>query len=100
MKIDNTIKPTSSVPSENKTRQVRTDAATGSQTEKVQLSSLSSRLQQIEQVIGQTPVVDGNKVAEIKNAISEGRFSVNPEKVADGLIDSVRQMLSAQPRSA
>ena len=28
--------------------------------------------------------------------MSEGRFKVNTEKVADGLIESVRQMLSAQ----
>lgn len=103
MKIDNTIKPTSSgsVSSDSKTRPARAEAAAPAQGDsRVQLSSLSSRLQQIEQVIGQAPVVDSGRVAEIKNAISEGRFSVNPEKVADGLIDSVRQMLSAQPRNA
>lgn len=101
MKIDNTIKPNTSVSSDSKTRSARTEASAGAQSDsRVQLSSLSSSLQQIEQVIGQAPVVDSSKVDEIKNAISQGRFSVNPEKVADGLIDSVRQMLSAQPRSA
>ena len=50
--------------------------------------------------IGQTPEVDSARVSEIKQAISEGRFSVDSEKVADGLIESVRQMLAAQPRSA
>lgn len=102
MKIDNTLKPTSSVSSESKTRATR-DSSPSSATpgdSRVQLSSLSDRMQQIEQVIGQTPVVDNAKVDEIKTAISEGRFSVNPDKVADGLIDSVRQMLAAQPRSA
>jgi negative regulator of flagellin synthesis FlgM len=39
-------------------------------------------------------VVDAARVAELKRAISEGRFKVNPERVADGLLESVRQMLA------
>lgn len=102
MKIENSIKSPGSVGSETKTRPAReattsSSAASGS---KVQLSSLSSHLQQLEQVIAETPVVDSGKVEEIKSAISQGQFRVNPEKVADGLINSVRQMLAAQPRSA
>ena len=31
--------------------------------------------------------------------MSEGRFKVNTEKVADGLIESVRQMLTTQQAS-
>lgn len=102
MKIDNTIKTPSSVSNESKTRSVSgssTSSASNSET-KVEISSLSGRLQQLEQVINQTPVVDGSKVSEIKQAITSGQFKVNPEKVADGLIDSVRQMLAAQPRTA
>lgn len=103
MKIDNSsIKSPGSVVSETKTRSPReasssSGAASGS---KVQLSSLASHLQQLEQTIADTPVVDSGKVEEIKTAISQGRFQVNPEKVADGLLNSVRQMLAAQPRSA
>jgi len=54
----------------------------------------------MESTIANTPVVDSAKVDEIKQAMSEGRFKVDTEKVADGLIDSVRQMLSAQPAKA
>lgn len=43
-----------------------------------------------------TPVVDSAKVAEIRQAMSDGLFKVDTGKVADGLIQSVRQMLSAQ----
>ena len=50
----------------------------------------------MEEAISNAPVVDTAKVDEIKQAMSEGRFKVNTEKVADGLIESVRQMLSAQ----
>jgi negative regulator of flagellin synthesis FlgM len=90
------------VSSETKTRSARqaTSSSSAASESKVQLSSLSSHLQQLEQVIAQTPVVDSGKVEEIKGAISQGQFRVNPEKVADGLINSVRQMLDAQPRSA
>ena len=50
--------------------------------------------------MAQTPVVDQNRVDEIKQAMSEGRFKVDAEKVADGLIESVREMLAAQPQKA
>lgn len=66
-------------------------AATG---EQVDLSSLAARLQ--EASAAGTAEVDSARVAEIKQAISEGRFQINPERIADGLIDSVRQMLERQ----
>lgn len=101
MKIENSVKTTGSV-SESKTRPAR-EAASSPQVAsgpQVELSKLASNLQKLEQAIANTPVVDSGKVNEIKEAIAQGQFSVNPEKVADGLLNSVRQMLSSQPRSA
>jgi negative regulator of flagellin synthesis FlgM len=46
--------------------------------------------------MAETPVVDAARVAEIKRAITEGRFQVNPERIADGLLENVRQMLAKQ----
>jgi negative regulator of flagellin synthesis FlgM len=43
-------------------------------------------------------VFEAKKVEEIKLAISEGRFQVNSEKVADGLLETVKDLLSARKR--
>ncbi len=58
--------------------------------ERVDISSLSARLQEVG--AGETPV-NAQRIAEIKQAISEGRFQINPERIADGLLASVRDML-------
>jgi len=57
-------------------------------------ASVSSRLQQIQGSLGSESPVDAQRVAEIKQAIAEGRFKINPERIADGLLNSVRQMLA------
>jgi negative regulator of flagellin synthesis FlgM len=43
-----------------------------------------------------TSPVNATKVAEIKQAISEGRFQVNSGAVADSLIKSVTDLISSQ----
>jgi len=60
----------------------------------VALSSLSSRMQEIATNTSASPMVDAKRVSEIKQAISEGRFQIDPERIADGLLNSVRQMLA------
>jgi negative regulator of flagellin synthesis FlgM len=57
--------------------------------------SLSSHLQLIEKSFADTPVVDAARVAELKQAISEGRFKVNADAVADRLIDTVKELIRA-----
>ena len=42
----------------------------------------------------ETPPIDTAKVEEIKQAISEGLFKINPEAIADGLIETSRQLLA------
>jgi negative regulator of flagellin synthesis FlgM len=67
-----------------------------SATDQVDLSSMSARLQSASAEIAGTATVDTARVAEIKQAISEGRFQINPDRIADGLLESVRQMLARQ----
>ncbi|KAA3650064.1 MAG: flagellar biosynthesis anti-sigma factor FlgM [Proteobacteria bacterium] len=98
MKIDNSVKSVGTTPA-GEQRAKATAAATPSAPAGDQVQ-LSSGLQKAEQAIAATPVVDQARVDEIKQAISDGHFKVDANKVADGLIESVRQMLAHQPRQA
>lgn len=63
---------------------------------RVDISSLSARLQVVTaELSGETPV-DSTRINEIKQAIVEGRFTMSPERIADGLLQSVREMLGKQ----
>ena len=103
------IGKTNSTPSVEKAgasdARVRSEQASGTQEtpasgEKVELSSLSATLQQAEAAMASVPIVDQAKVDEIKQAISDGNFEVDAEKVADGLIESAREALDAQSHKA
>lgn len=64
----------------------------------VTLGSTTSQLRSIESNFANTPVVDAKKVAEIKQAISEGRFQINASAIADSLVNNVEDLLSADAR--
>lgn len=95
MKINSAIPPVGNLPGSGPGRAPASagkpsGAATG---ERVDISSLSARLQEVG--AGETPV-DIQRVSQIKQAITEGRFQINPERIADGLLASVREMLAAR----
>lgn len=41
-------------------------------------------------------IIDDVKVAEIKQAINEGRFKVNSEKIADRLLEVVKELIQSK----
>lgn len=100
VKIDGTGKPlgptaTSATKGSPGTSSTKSPATTsGAQ---VDISGTSSRLRELEATIANVPVVDSARVDEIKQAIADGRFKVNADRVADSLIESVRQMLNTRP---
>ena len=73
-----------------------TNAPSSSGGDRVELSPLSSKLQSIESSMANTPVVDSARVAEIRQAIAEGRFKVNPDVVADHLLRTARELLRSR----
>ena len=93
MKIEGSIKPVSNnLTGETQPRtQPGNKQATGAEESRVDLSSTS----RAEAAMAGTPVVDQARVDEIRQAISEGRFQVDTNRIADGLLDSVREMLDA-----
>jgi negative regulator of flagellin synthesis FlgM len=70
-------------------------AATAPQGVNVSLGSASNQLRSMEVNVSNTPAVDSKKVAEIKQAISEGRFQINSAAIADGLISDVEELINA-----
>ena len=64
-------------------------AKTASQSDSVKISAHA-------QAISGSSTFDVKKVNEIKAAIASGTFQVNPEKVANGLIDTVKDLLSSR----
>ena len=61
----------------------------------VQLSSLATHLNQAEQALANTPVVDAARVAELTQAIRDGSFTVDASKVADKLIKTAADLIRA-----
>ena len=64
----------------------------GNASDEVQLSSLASQLLATEN----EPAFDAGRVEEIKQAIAEGRFSINAGAIADRLIASARELIDSQ----
>lgn len=64
--------------------------------ENVTLSPMAAQLQSLEATLASENVFDAEKVAAIKSAIAEGQFKVSSEKVADGLIESVKDLLNTK----
>lgn len=98
MKITvNSIGPLlSGLTGEDKGAQARHNGNAGdSGSSSVQLSPLSARMREIETRLGESRVVDSARVSEIRQAMAEGRFRVNPELVADRLLDTVRELISS-----
>jgi len=71
-------------------------SATPASSTSVNLGATSVQLRDMESTAANSPVVNSAKVAEIRQAISEGRFQVNAGVVADSLIQSVTDLLGSQ----
>ncbi|MBF0218366.1 MAG: flagellar biosynthesis anti-sigma factor FlgM [Gammaproteobacteria bacterium] len=70
----------------------QTETGKPSSVETVSLSSTSQQLRSLENTIAKLPVVDTSRVEMLKKAIDEGRYEVNPQRVADKMISFERQL--------
>lgn len=103
MKIDNSAKTIGTAPNPAGSRVARArTAAAGAGAESRATTSTSVAATAFHATSGSEAAFNAQKVAEIRQAISEGRFQINSERIADGLINSVREMLdkNRDPKSA
>lgn len=89
MKIDKSYAPPTTTLT---TRPSSTPATSSAGTqEAVTLSTRVGSMQTCEK-----PPVNSTRVQEIKEAISEGRFKVNADAIADRLIESARDLINSK----
>jgi negative regulator of flagellin synthesis FlgM len=93
MKIDSPFKP-APAPVNNRPAPTRPNTSPAATTEAVSLSALASTMQGTEK-----PPVNTARIQEIKAAISEGRFKINPEAIADSLIETARDLVNSQRKA-
>lgn len=55
--------------------------------DQVVLSQEAQTLGRLQAKINSSPDVDLEKVAEIRRAIAEGRFEINPERIAENMLN-------------
>lgn len=77
----------------NQTRASRSTEKAGVAKTSTDTVSLSSQSQALAGASSSNAVFDVSKVQEIKDAIASGRFQVDAGKVADGLIDTVKDLI-------
>lgn len=101
MNINDAIKKTNLSPvsqplvqsrsSERSNNSTKTSASTPADSEdSVQLSS------QYQSTVNDKDSFDADKVAQIRSAIASGKYTINPEKIASGVLNTVQDLLKTQ----
>lgn len=98
--LNNSINSNNSTNSTNSARSRSTAPATGGNKSpaapvesgnvsknEVVLSQEAQRLTRLQDNINNLPDVDTERVASIKKAIAEGRFEINPERIAENMLN-------------
>jgi negative regulator of flagellin synthesis FlgM len=93
MKIESGIKQVAPLPVENRPAQPQAGKQTANERTDVNLSARATELKQLEAELAAIPVIDPARVDAIKAAIASGQYAVDAGKIADGLINSVKEML-------
>lgn len=96
MKIDPGLKQVT-LPSSVENRPAKPQANPRANTEQteVSLSQRAAQLKELETRLEAIPVVDRARVDSIKEAIASGQYTIKPENIAAGLLDSVKEMIHA-----
>lgn len=98
MKINTTVNKAGGASRTSEAGKKRAPAGAGkrpasSQTDRVDIGPLAGQLAALESSLENVQVVDTQRVEAIKQAISEGRFRVNADAVADRLLSTVKELV-------
>jgi negative regulator of flagellin synthesis FlgM len=91
MKIESSTKPAGAPPIKE-TRANSASKTSSATNDDVQLSAVSAQLIAADDA----QVFDAARVSEIKQAIADGRFTINAGAIADRLIASTKELIDAQ----
>jgi len=80
-------KPTTTAAPEAKTPVATPAPASSKAGDQVVLSEQAQTLGRLQSKIDSSPDVNLDKVAEIRRAIAEGRFEINPERIAENMLN-------------
>jgi len=94
MKIDNSGKALGAVSARPLEGRSAAKTEQTAEQDSVSINPLAAKLSNVAGAGKSESTFDADKVAAIRQAISEGRFSVNSEKIADGLLSSVKELLA------
>ena len=93
MKIDSNVKtPVTQASTGIKAKAPSTSAGSAAE---VRLSALAGQLQAGDS----EPPVNSARIAEIRQAISEGRFTIDTGAIADSLISTARELVASQRKA-
>ncbi len=88
MKIDSSFKPT---PAPLNQTSAKPAPPTPPLADAVSISNVAGILKS-----GESSPVNSAKVQEIKEAIAQGRFKINPEAIASNLLETARELINKQ----
>jgi negative regulator of flagellin synthesis FlgM len=77
-------------------RRAPTSAGDSTATDTVNLTSTAERLKELEASMAEQPAVDPHRVEEVRQAIDDGTFEVNAERIANQLIETENLLASSE----
>jgi len=81
------VKPVQQEPGQQQKESGRSSTA-----DTVRITDAANKLNQLEITLDKTPVVDSQRVEALRSAIEEGRYQVEPGRVAEKLIALEQQL--------
>lgn len=64
-----------------------TTSAPASSSDKVTLTGTAAKLKELEGQLANQPMVDSHRVQSVQNSLNKGEYKVDPESIADKMID-------------